>query len=86
MAEPDPAGSVNIAELMEDLKLLRVSSFGYSISSMKTTREKRIKELKKANGTLEEVCFHQSIQTHRNDKGLQPAASGFHLFLGVWIP
>ena len=60
------AAAVNIAELVDDLKLLSVSSVGDgSISSMRSAREQRIDELKKANGTLEEVCFdfHKDFKT-----------------------
>ena len=30
--------------------------------------------------------FYQEFQTPRNNKSTQPAASCFHLFLGVWNP
>ena len=30
--------------------------------------------------------FHQGFQTPRNNKSTRPAASCFHLFLGVWNP
>ena len=32
------------------------------------------------------ICLRVIIQTPRNDKSTLPAASCFHLFLGVWIP
>ena len=37
---------------------------------------------------LKNSCFgfHQGFQTPRNNKSTLPAASCFHLFLGVWNP
>ena len=39
-------------------------------------------------GHLKNSCFgfHQGFQTPRNNKSTRPAASSFHLFLGVWNP
>ena len=49
----------SIADLVDDLKFLRVSVDGYrEAPSMEEAREERIKELKKANGNLSEVCLN----------------------------
>ena len=47
----------NISDLVDDLKVLRVPSteYGSDLNSMVKAREQRIKELKKANGTLKKV-------------------------------
>ena len=49
----------SIADLAKDLELLRVDSkdYGETKESMAKARDLRIKELKKSNGTLLEVCF-----------------------------
>ena len=48
----------SIAELAQDLELLRVDSkdYGETKESMAKARNLRTKELKKSNGTLLEVC------------------------------
>lgn len=61
MAKEDSSPNIvrkeSIADLVDDLKLLRVSVDGYrAASGMEMARKERIKELKKANGTLSEVC------------------------------
>ena len=58
---PGRSRSESIADLVDDLKVLRVSPTGYGtdFNSMVKTREERIKELKRANGTLNEVCFEK---------------------------
>ena len=54
----------SIADIVEDLTLLKVSTNGYdTASSMKEARESRIQQLKEANGTLNEVCFHYDFNT-----------------------
>ena len=49
----------NIADLVEDLKLLRVDTkdYGETEEDMAKCRDLRIKQLKKSNGTLLEVCY-----------------------------
>ena len=49
----------SIADLVDDLKLLRVSAKDYTEtrSSMEKAREQKIEKLRRANGTLDEVCF-----------------------------
>ena len=48
----------SIADLVEDLKLLGVSANGYrTADELQGARDERIENLKKANGTLDEVCF-----------------------------
>ena len=49
----------NIADLVEDLKLLRVDTkdYGETKEDMAKCRDLRIKQLKKSNGTLLEVCY-----------------------------
>lgn len=61
MAKEDSSPNIvrkeSIADLVDDLKLLRVSVDGHrAASGMEMARKERIKELKKANGTLSEVC------------------------------
>jgi len=49
------------------LKLLQVPPTGYDekdVNDMENAREKRIKELKRANGTLNEVCFEKCVLTN----------------------
>ena len=50
----------SIAELVNDLELLRVDTndYGDTKDSMARARDLRIEELKKRNGTLLEVCFY----------------------------
>ena len=49
---------LSIADLVEDLKLLGVSANGYrTADELQGARDERIENLKKANGTLDEVCF-----------------------------
>ena len=63
MAQEDPTrpershSEENISDLVDDLKVLRVPStkYGSDLNSMVKAREQRIKELKKANGTLKKV-------------------------------
>ena len=63
MAQEDPTRpershcEENISDLVDDLKVLRVAStkYGSDLNSMVKAREQRIKELKKANGTLKKV-------------------------------
>ena len=54
-----------IADLAKDLELLRVDSkdYGETMDSMAKARDLRIKELKKSNGTLLEVCFSYVLKT-----------------------
>ena len=54
-----------IADLAKDLELLRVDSkdYGETMDSMAKARDLRIKELKKSNGTLLEVCFSYVFKT-----------------------
>ena len=54
-----------IADLAKDLELLRVDSkdYGETKDSMAKARDLRIKELKKSNGTLLEVCFSYVLKT-----------------------
>ena len=48
----------SIADLVEDLKLLGVSANGYrTADELQGARDERIENLKKASGTLDEVCF-----------------------------
>ena len=49
----------NIADLVEDLILLRVDTkdYGETKEDMAKCRDLRIKQLKKSNGTLLEVCY-----------------------------
>ena len=48
----------SIADLVDDLKLLKVSPNGHMTSeSMEKAREQKIKELRRENGTLNEVSF-----------------------------
>ena len=48
----------SIADLVEDLKLLGVSANGYrTADELQGARDERIENLKKTNGTLDEVCF-----------------------------
>ena len=57
----------SIADLVDDLKLLRVSPNGRETSeSMEKAREQKIKELMRENGTLNEVssCFLQCNVLH----------------------
>ena len=54
----------SIADIVEDLTLLKVSTDGFdTVSSMKEARDSKIQELKKANGTLDEVCFRHDFNT-----------------------
>ena len=54
----------SIADIVKDLTLLKVSTDGFdTASSMKKARDSKIQELKKANGTLNEVCFHYDFNT-----------------------
>ena len=57
MAQRNPTRSESIADLVDDLKVLRVSPTGYGtdFNSMVKEREERIKELNTKNVTLEEV-------------------------------
>jgi len=63
MAQEDPTrpklshSEENVSDLLDDLKILRVPSteYGSDLNSMVKAREQRIKELKKANGTLKKV-------------------------------
>ena len=54
-----------IADLAKDLELLQVDSkdYGETMDSMAKARDLRIKELKKSNGTLLEVCFSYVLKT-----------------------
>ena len=54
-----------IVDLAKDLELLRVDSkdYGETMDSMAKARDLRIKELKKSNGTLLEVCFSYVLKT-----------------------
>ena len=54
-----------IADLVKDLELLRVDSkdCGETMDSMAKARDLKIKELKKSNGTLLEVCFSYVLKT-----------------------
>ena len=54
-----------IADLAKDLELLQVDSkdYGETMDSMAKARDLRIKELKKSNGTLLEVCFSNVLKT-----------------------
>ena len=56
--KPDRKDS--ILDLADDLKLLRVSAKDYTEgpSSMEKDRQEKIGKLRKANGTLKEVCFY----------------------------
>ena len=57
----------SIADLVDDLKLLQVSPTGYDETDpndMANAREERIKELKRVNGTLNEVCFEKCVLTN----------------------
>ena len=53
-----------IANLVEDLKLLRMDTkdYGETKENMAKARDLRIKELEKSNGTLLEVCFSMFIK------------------------
>ena len=54
----------SIADIVKDLTLLKVSTDGFdTASSMKEARDSKIQELKEANGTLNEVCFHYDFNT-----------------------
>ena len=56
-SSPNLVRKESIADLVDDLKLLRVSVDGHrAVSGMEMARKERIRELKKANGTLREVC------------------------------
>ena len=60
----------SIADLVKDLELLHVDSkdYGETKESMAKARDLRIKELKKSNGTLLEVCFsyvHKTFTSYR---------------------
>ena len=63
MAQRGPPRSLTrketIVDLAKDLELLRVHSkdYGETMNSMAKARDLRIKELKKSNGTLLDVCF-----------------------------
>ena len=69
MAQRGPPRSLTrketIADLAKDLELLRVDSkdYGDTKDSMAKARDLRIKELKKRNGTLLEVCFSYVLKT-----------------------
>ena len=69
MAQRGPARRITrketIADLAKDLELLRVDSkdYGETMDSMAKARDLRIKELKKSNGTLLEVCFSYVLKT-----------------------
>ena len=69
MAQRGPPRSLTrketIADLAKDLELLRVDSkdYGETMDSMAKARDLRIKELKKSNGTLLEVCFSYVLKT-----------------------
>ena len=54
-----------IADLAKDLEFLRVDGkdYGETMDSMAKARDLRIKELKKSNGTLLEVCFSYVLKT-----------------------
>ena len=70
MAHADTGGTgrkERIADLVDDLKLLRVSEEDYTetTSSMEKAREQKIKRLRKANGRLSEVCFSQISRSVR---------------------
>ena len=58
-ASPRTGRKESIAELVNDLELLRVDTNGYQDTKdcMVRARDLRIEELKKSNGTLLEVCF-----------------------------
>jgi len=57
----------SIADLVDDLKLLQVSPTEYDgtdVNDMVNALEERIKELKRVNGTLKEVCFEKCVLTN----------------------
>ena len=47
----------SIADLVADLKLLREEDYPETRSNMDKARGQKIEKLRKANGTLDEVCF-----------------------------
>ena len=55
---PRARGRPNIADLVEDLKLLRVSANEYrTADEVQDARDEIIEKLKEENGTLDTVCF-----------------------------
>ena len=64
----------SIADLVNDLELLRVDTndYGDTKDSMARARDLKIEELKKRNGTLLEVCFSY---VHKKDTILKSPAS-----------
>ena len=69
MAQRGPPRSLTrketITDLARDLDVLRVDikDYGETMDSMAKARDLRIKELKKSNGTLLEVCFSYVLKT-----------------------